>query len=231
MTNKKQTAVGYLRVSTEKQNDSQLGLSAQRAQIKEYASRNGLKIVRWYEDVASGASQVNERKGLSSLINELEPETRVLVANRSRVAREMMLSLWVEKEIKRVHCVLESCDGSGNGDSPTDALLRNILSSFADFERHQISDRTKRALQELKKTRKLGRPTFGHRYNDLGELEPDPETYPTYLRMMELRSEGLNYSQIQRMLNKEEHRSQTGKEFSPSLVRNLIARIESSEEE
>jgi site-specific DNA recombinase len=231
MTNKKQTAVGYLRVSTEKQNDSQLGLSAQRAQIKEYASRNGLKIVRWYEDVASGASQVNERKGLSSLINELEPETRVLVANRSRVAREMMLSLWVEKEIKRVHCVLESCDGSGNGDSPTDALLRNILSSFADFERHQISDRTKRALQELKKTRTLGRPTFGHRYNDLGELEPDPETYPTYLRMMELRSEGLNYSQIQRMLNKEKHRSQTGKEFSPSLVRNLIARIESNKEE
>ena len=73
-------AVGYLRVSTDAQDDSGLGLEAQRSQIEAYAASRGLTIVRWYQDVVSGASTVKDRAGLSSLLDGLEPETVVLVA-------------------------------------------------------------------------------------------------------------------------------------------------------
>ena len=224
-------AVGYLRVSTDAQDDSGLGLEAQRSQIKAYAASRDLTIVRWYQDVVSGASTVKDRAGLSSLLDGLEPETVVLVAKRDRLSRDLNLALWCEKEISRFHCSIESCDGAGNGNSPTDVLLKNLILSFAAYERDLISDRTRSALQELKKTRTLGRPTFGHRFDANGQLEPDPLTHPTFKRMMELRYEELKFSEIARTLNNENHLSQTGKHFTPQMVRNLITRIESSEEE
>jgi hypothetical protein len=49
--------------------------------------------------------------------------------------------------------------------------------------------------------------------------------------MMELRSEELKFSAIARKLNKENHTSQTGKQFTSQMVRNLITRIEKTKEE
>ncbi len=224
-------AVGYLRVSTDSQDDSGLGLDAQRSQIESYAASRGLTIVRWYQDVVSGASTLDKRDGLSSLIDDLQPNQVVLVAKRDRLSRDLMLSLWCEKEIARVSCSLESADGAGNGTTPTDELLRHIVLAFGQFERSMIRDRTRAALQELKKKRKLGRPLFGHRYDESGRLEPDPETFPTLQRMTTLRSEGLNYSVIARTLNAENLTSQTGKQFTPQMVRNLLKTIESAAEE
>jgi hypothetical protein len=49
--------------------------------------------------------------------------------------------------------------------------------------------------------------------------------------MMELRREGLKFSVVARSLNKENHTSQTGKQFTSQMVRNLITRIEKTKEE
>ena len=220
--NSTRTAVGYLRVSTDSQGDSGLGLNAQRAQIKAYADSQGLEIVRFYKDTVSGGSHPDVREGLSTLVRDLKSNQVVLVAKRDRLSRDLMLSLWIEKELSKVHCSLESCDGAGNEDSPTDVLLKNLILAFGEFERSMISERTRSALHELGKKRKLGRPAFGYRYNDIGLLEQDPNTYKTLDRMKLLRSEGHNYSAIARTLESERKRSQTGKRFTPQMVRNLL---------
>lgn len=221
-----QNAVGYLRVSRDSQEESGLGLDAQRAQIEAYASSRGFKIVRWYQDVVSGASELKDRAGLTNLLNDLEPGTKVLVARKDRLSRDLNLALWLEKEAARIQCSIESADGTANGSSPTDVLLRNLILSFAAYERDLIRERTRNALQELKKTRKLGRPPFGYRFDETGNHEEDPEIFPTRSRMIELRDEGLNFSQISRRLNKENHLTQTKKNFTPQLVRGLIKNIE-----
>jgi hypothetical protein len=77
----------------------------------------------------------------------------------------------------------------------------------------------------------LGRPPFGHRFDANGQYETDPDTYPTFERMMELRREGFKFSVVARSLNKENHTSQTGKQFTSQMVRNLITRIEKTKEE
>ena len=47
--------VGYLRVSTDEQGaDDKFGLDAQREKIQRYCDKNGMRIVKWYQDKISG---------------------------------------------------------------------------------------------------------------------------------------------------------------------------------
>ena len=58
-----------------------------------------------------------------------------------------MLVGFLTKEIKKRGATLHSCDGAGNGDSPTDKLLARIIDCFAEYERDLIRARTSAALQ------------------------------------------------------------------------------------
>lgn len=220
----RKTAVGYLRVSTDMQEDSGLGLDAQRDQIQTYATKKGIEVVRWYQDTTSGTTRVDQREGLSELVKDLETDTIVLVAKRDRLSRDLMLSLWIEKEISKVSCSLESCAGEGNGDSPTDKLLKNLILAFGEFERSMIAERTRAAMKSLAKTRTLGRPPFGFTYDSSGQLVPDPETHATFLLILELHNEGMNPFRITKMLNEKGLKSQTGKTFSRNVICQIIKR-------
>ena len=89
-----------------------------------------------------------------------------------------------------------------------------------------ISKRTKAALAKLKKTRKLGRPPFGYKYHN-GKLVNHMDESVTMSRMLELREAGCNYTLISKTLNLEGNMSQTGKPFTPQMVRNIIHRTQS----
>jgi len=219
----RKTAVGYLRVSTDMQDQSGLGLDAQKDQIQSYANQRGIEVVRWYRDTTSGKTTVEQRDGLSQLVKDLETNQIVLVAKRDRLSRDLMLSLWIEKEISKVSCSLESCAGEGNGDSPTDKLLKNLILAFGEFERSMIAERTRAAMKALAKTRKIGRPPFGFKFSE-GQLVRDPNTHPTRQLIFELHKEGINPSRIAKMLNERGLKSQTGKAFSRNVIFQIISR-------
>lgn len=216
----------YLRVSTLNQGQDGNGIQAQLDACETYAAQHGLEIAGIYRDVISGASHPRDREGLSRLMRDLKDGEGVLVHRRCRLSREMYLGLWLEKEIHRLGGTLESTDG-GNGNDPTQELFRHLVMIFAQYEKSLIRDRTRSALKKLKESgRKLGRPPFGFSYTESGDLEKNHH-YPTVVRMQTLRDEGSNYSEISRALNAEGHKSQTGKDFTPQMVRNLLFRMDS----
>jgi len=222
------TAVGYLRVSTDMQEDSGLGLDAQKDQIESYAKKRGMQVTRWYRDTASGTSHLEKRDGLSQLVKDLKTNEIVLVAKRDRLSRDLMFSLFIEKELARVHCTLESCDGAGNGDTASDKLLKNLILAFGEFERSMIAERTRAAMKALAKTRKIGRPPFGFKFSE-GQLVRDPNTHPTRQLIFELHKEGINPSRIAKMLNEKGLKSQTGKTFSRNVIFQIISRHNDNE--
>lgn len=72
MSKKRKTAnaaVGYIRMSTDKQEDSP---AQQREQILKLAQRHGFKIIRWYEDHAVSGAKTLKRKQFRQMIEDAE---------------------------------------------------------------------------------------------------------------------------------------------------------------
>ena len=224
--NTPKSAVAYLRVSTSEQSDSGLGLSAQRDSIKRFAKQNGLRIRKYYTDAGiSGAKGVNQRPALAEMLDNLKPNTVVIVHKLDRLSRDTFLNLWIEKECGKVSCAIQSASGEGNGEEPTDKLLRGIIANFAQFERELISQRTKNAMAKL--NRKVGRPPFGFTYDTVGRLVKNKEEHPHLERMIELRKEfGNKWTTICNTMNAENRPTQKGNDWYPTSVMNCVLRIE-----
>ncbi len=220
------SAVAYLRVSTNEQADSQLGLKAQKESIQNFAKSQGLRIRKYYTDAGiSGAKGVQQRPALSEMLSDLKPNTVVIVHKLDRLSRDTFLNLWIEKECGKVSCQILSASGEGNGDSATDRLLRGIISNFAMFERELISQRTKQAMAKLNKP--VGRPPYGFRYDSMGRLIKHSKEYGNFERIVELHKElGNQWSKISNAMNSEERFTQKGKEWRRGTVQHLILRVE-----
>ena len=86
-----------------------------------------------------------------------------------------------------------------------------------------IAERTRAAMKELAKTRKIGRPPFGFKFSG-GQLVSDPNTHATFQLIIKLHKDGINPSRIAKILNEYGLKSQTGKAFSRNVIFQIISR-------
>lgn len=140
--------VAYLRVSTERQGRSGLGLEAQQQAVAAYAGGVGGNVVGMFIEVESG--KVNDRPELAKALTECRRRRAVLlVAKLDRLARNVaFLANLMEAGTEFVAC-----------DNPTASKFTiHILAAVAEHEREMISKRTKDALAACKaRGVKLGR--------------------------------------------------------------------------
>lgn len=131
--------VSYLRVSTQRQGRSGLGLEAQRSAVAEHA--RGATIIREYVEVESGKHQ--DRPQLDAALRECKRTgSTLLVAKLDRLARN------VEFTARLMNSGVEFVAA----DNPTATRLTiHILAAMAEHEREQISQRTKAALAAAKR--------------------------------------------------------------------------------
>src|SRR5688572_7073613 len=56
----------------------------------------------------------------------------LLATKRDRLARDTMYAAMIERLVARKHATVHTCDGAGNGDSPEDFILRDMLDAHVE---------------------------------------------------------------------------------------------------
>jgi DNA invertase Pin-like site-specific DNA recombinase len=132
--------VSYLRVSTEKQGASGLGLEAQRDAVTTFASSRRGEIIAEYVEVESGKK--DDRPALARAIAHAKRVgATLLIAKLDRLARSVAL----------ISSLMETGVDFVAADMPdANRFVLHIMSAVAEYEREQISARTKAALAAAK---------------------------------------------------------------------------------
>ena len=153
--------IGYLRVSTDEQARSGLGLEAQRERIAQEAERRSWQV-EWVVDDGYTAATL-ERPGITRALTSLgqHEADALVVAKLDRLSRSLLdfagLMERAQREKWNVVCLDLGIDLS----TPQGQLMANVMASFAAYERELIRQRTRDALQALKmRGARLGRPVL-----------------------------------------------------------------------
>lgn len=132
--------VTYLRCSTGKQQASGLGIEAQREAVRRYAAQTNRSIVAEFVETESGA-RVERPELTRALAYCRRNKATLLIARLDRLARNVAF----------VATLMETGVDFVAVDAPfANRLMIHVLSAVAEWEREQISERTKAALAAAK---------------------------------------------------------------------------------
>lgn len=149
------TMIGYLRVSTEEQAASGLGLEAQRDIIQRYADAHGWDI-EWYEDAGLSAKDKN-RPQLQAALARLHttPKRRdvdgIVVAKLDRLSRSVHDFSGILALARARKWSVVAIDLGVDTSTSTGRLVANVMMSVAEWERDIIGERTSAAMQAAKR--------------------------------------------------------------------------------
>ena len=152
-------AIGYIRVSTQEQAQSGLGLEAQAVAIRAEATRRGWDLEIIADDGESGSKI--DRPGLLIAKDALArgEAQALIVARQDRLMRSSLGWAQIVSQSKDQKWSLICLDINLDTASPMGECMGSILAAVAQFELESIRKRTKDALA-VKKSQgyRLGRP-------------------------------------------------------------------------
>ena len=141
-------AVGYIRVSTDKQADHGISLDAQQAKLTAYAQLYDVELVDSIVNAGASAKTL-ERPGLQRALGLLRKgqANALLVAKLDRLTRSVKdLGALVEDYFSSDDITLLSVADNIDTRTAAGRLVLNVLGSVAQWERETIGERTKDAL-------------------------------------------------------------------------------------
>jgi DNA invertase Pin-like site-specific DNA recombinase len=187
-TSTTRTGIAYLRVSTNEQGESGLGLEAQEASVRQWAATNGVEIVEIVTEIQSGKN-LKKRPLLKALLERMNAGEVLIASNVSRLARSMsdlsgMLELGDRKGFE-----IAALDTGLDTSTPAGRMVIQILGVAAEYERAMTADRTTKALAAAR--------ARGTRLGRAPRISDEAIAF-----MAEHRAEGMTYEEIADELNR-----------------------------
>ncbi len=218
---------GYLRVSTDAQADSGLGLEAQESAIAATATRLGIPLAEVFTDSGvSGALDLENRPSLFAAVNALKRGDILIVAKRDRIGRDVVGVAMIERAVVRKGARIVSAAGEGtDGTDAASVLQRQILDVFGEYERRLIGQRTKAALKAKRaRGERAGNVPFGYQLHPDGPtLAENPAERAVMAVLTELRAAGYSLRQIADELNRQGFTTRRGTPWRHQYVAGLAA--------
>jgi DNA invertase Pin-like site-specific DNA recombinase len=229
-------AVGYVRVSTDRQAENGPGLAVQERAIRDYCKRQRFRLTTILRDEGvSGTTDPGARPGLSEALELVRDSgTKVLVVpSLDRLARSLTAQEAALAHVWKVGARVFATDtGEILQDDPEDPMrtaMRQMMGVFAQLERGMINARLRRGRREKAEGGGFayGAPPYGSRAKD-GALVPAAEELEAMTLAYALRHEDppRSYRAIGSALTKAGHSPRRAKRWHPDVVRRLCERAE-----
>jgi DNA invertase Pin-like site-specific DNA recombinase len=222
--------VGYVRVSTEKQDVS---LEAQEAQIRAMAVVKGWELAEVVVDRDEFSGDM-ERPGLQRVLEMVKGKQvgALIIAKLDRLTRSTrdvihLIDLFNKKKVTLVS-LAESLDTK----SSMGRFFVRMIASLAELERETIGDRTRTGMGHLKS---LGMPVgpapYGWRAQQSNRLVPlsgklplveDAAEQALLQQVQALRADGMSLREITHWLNAAGHKTRRGTAWRFQYVARLV---------
>jgi site-specific DNA recombinase len=219
-------AIGYVRVSTDKQAERGVSLEAQQEKVRAMATVHGAALAEVVVDAGESAKSL-DRPGLERVLGMVRAGTieMVIVAKLDRLTRSVkdlavLLELFQRRNVSLIS-VAESLDtGSASG-----RLVLNIMVSVSQWEREAIGERTRDAMRHKKTNLKefCGNAPYGYRLaTDRRHIEPDAAEQAIRRKILNGRKRGRSFRGIADQLNRQGDRTRSGSPWRFEYVHRIV---------
>jgi site-specific DNA recombinase len=210
--------VSYTRCSTEKQT-----IEVQATEIKKYCEYKNIQLDKSYVDYAI-SGKTFDREQFNEMIELVEKGQikEIIITELSRWGRNMLEALEKINILKKHNCNLIVLKENIDLQSASGNLLTNILFSLAEWEREQISYRTKQTILDRKqKGLQYTKATYGYDFIN-GKMIANEREQHMLKKITTLKTQGKSYNEIKDFLNRNKYTRKNGTDWNRDSVIKLI---------
>lgn len=221
------TAIGYVRVSTDKQAAEGVSLEAQRSKVRAYCDLYGFDLMGIEADEGESASSL-KRSGLERALATLDAgeADALVVVKLDRLTRSVrdldtLLTRYFAEGDHALVSVAEQVDTT----TATGRMILNVLMSVSQWEREVIGERTSAALQHKKANGEYtgGKVPYGFALAaDGATLVEDQAEQAVIGAVIEYRGAGLSLRKIADRLASDGFTTRKGGKFYAQQISNII---------
>lgn len=225
MSNKGLTkAIAYFRTSSATNvGEGKDTLKRQREAVAKFAKAAGYEIVAEHtDDAVKGSDPVDARPGFAAMMTRIAGNgvRTIIVETASRFARDLIVQETGWRYLRDAGITLIAADSPDAflDDTPTAAMVRQILGAVSQFEKAMLVAKLKGARDRKKReTGKCGgRKSYAERSPELVALAKRLARYPVNGRKRSLR-------EIAAELEEQGHVTADGKQYAATAVARMIA--------
>ena len=214
--------IGYIRVSTDKQDNS---VETQKEMLCSYSKIHGIDIDNYFIDFGISGKETTRRKKYNELMDLVSGGkiTTIITTSLSRWSRntlDLLNSIDVLKKNNTDLVVIK--ENIPSLKTPMGMFFVEILGSVYSLERRLTSERTKDIITNKKKNGKVySRTPYGFDRDD-DELVENSYEQKVLRKINRLRDKGNSYLSVSRFLNRNNHLTKMGKKWSKENVYSLL---------
>lgn len=193
-----QRAVGYVRTSTDKQEDSP---DAQARALGTWAQALELHLDGPVIGQITSTAPLFERVALLEAIDWLEPGDVLVAVARDRFSRDVIKMALIERLVQQAGATLATTDGASSTATPEGLFMQSVMDAVAQLERASIATRTRRVMQSKKaKGEQIGSAApFGWQHVD-GMAVKHPLEQETIAEILYWRARGNSVAKVCQLL-------------------------------
>lgn len=220
--------IGYIRVSTDRQAEDGVSLSAQETKIRAWGELHDADGMIIFRDEGVSGSRSDNRPGLQEALSLATRGDVLVVYSLSRLTRCTKDALTLSESLAHRGIDLVSLSERIDTTSAAGKMVFRMLAVLAEFERDQISDRTRLALAHKRTNQEKtgGRVPFGY-VVEQGRLIAEPHEQRALALIRKLRSKGYSLRAIGEELTRRGYKTRCGNlKWHPQVVKQIVSGLE-----